>query len=266
MILTNEEEFKSLISGTKQATSITKVDKLTCAVCGFQKSGKSYLVAKTCRKPLLHYDFDNRAESIAGTEGVTIKTIFDIDSNSPKTWGILETDIGALEYLKQQGKLDYKSICLDSFTFLRQFAENQMMLDSNLKRTIKVGTIKYQIAQGYDAITSVQKMLQTLIRRIQALEIDLYCNFHVTPEKDKARSTRDNAVYTEKWTVEPNNLAMLLSMFNEVWRTYIDQDGNYKIQTKADYYFNANTSLSIDAVENASIEDILKKHQERYGR
>ena len=147
-------------------------------------------------------------------------------------------------------------------TFLRQYAENQMMKDTQLSRKIQVGGIKYQIAQGWDAINAVHKMFTQLLTDLFSLDIDIYCVFHTAQEKDRVKSTKDNAVYTEKLTIEPQNLNFLLSKFNEVWRCEIDAAGEFKVQTKADYYFNAATTLkNLDPYEVPDIQKFLEKNK-----
>jgi len=248
------------LQGTVQASDINKVDRLKVALCGDEKTGKSNLIARTARKPLLVCDFDDRRESIAGQENVTVKTYVDADAGLPKAWGELESDLGSIEHLKKEGKLSIKSISLDSMTYLRQIASNQMMRDTNNLRKSKIGIQNYFIAQGWDSINYVQIMLYQLIRRLFALDIDVYCVFHTRNEKDKVRSTKENTVYTDKLTVEPQNLSILLPIFNEKWRTYIDSDGLYKLQTKGDYFFSASTALNISNIEEQDINKILTKH------
>jgi hypothetical protein len=249
------------IQGTIGAESITRTDRIKAAIVGERKSGKSWLVAKTCRKPCLVDDFDDRKESIAGTPGVIIKQYLDTDPNIPRAWGTLESDVGTLEYLKKENKLPFKSICLDSMTYLRLIAENQMMQDTNMYRKYKIGTYEYRISQGWDSVVDVQKMLHGLLLRLFALDIDVYTIWHTRPEKDKAKSTSKEAVYTDRLTVDPQNLEVLLSMFNETWRCYIDENNNFKLQTRADWRFNAATALKIDPVEDPSIENLLIKHE-----
>jgi GTPase SAR1 family protein len=256
----NMEEALQYLKGTRQATSITSVDRLKVAVVGPGKVGKSTLIAKTCRKPLLEYDFDDRAESIAGLPDVTIKTLIDKASAFPSAWSEFESDIGTLEWLKKDGKLPFKSIALDSMSYLRQYAENQMMKDTNNQRMFKINSTVYHIGAGWDAVTCVQKMLYEAIRRLFALDIDVYCVFHTAPEKDKAKSTKENTVYTERMTVDPNNLQILLPIFNEVWRAYVNADGGFRIQLKPDYYFQAASALKVDQIEDQDIQKLLDKH------
>src|SRR5690349_21377175 len=90
----SELEFLSSIGiqGLTQASKVTNIDRLKVAICGEKKSGKSKLIADTARKPLLHYDFDDRRESIHGAKDTIIKTLVDSDSTLPQAWGVLESD------------------------------------------------------------------------------------------------------------------------------------------------------------------------------
>jgi hypothetical protein len=256
----NLTDFMEYIKGTKNASDITKVDRIKAAIVGEPKSGKSRLIADTARKPLYHCDFDDRQESIAGAKETVIKQYLDPNAMEPSGWNNLEGDIATFEWLKKEEKLPFKSFALDSMTFLRQLAENQMMKDTNMFRAYKVGNLKYPIAQGWDAVVEVQKMLQTLLARLFALDIDIYVTFHTKNEKDKQKSTKEETVYTDRLTVDPQNLAMLLPKFNETWRTFVDTDGSFKIQTKQDWRFNAATALHIDGVENPNIQAMIDKH------
>jgi len=251
------------IQGLTDAGRITNTDRLKVAICGEKKSGKSKLIADTARKPLLHYDFDDRRESIAGAKDTIIKTLIDSDSITPQAWGILESDLSSLEYAKRNGSLPLKSLALDSATYLRQIAENQMMKDTNMMRRAKIGLTSYQIAQGWDAINYVHRMLYTLLRRLFALDIDIYVVFHTRNEKDRVKSTKEETFYTDRLTVDPQNLDVLLPMFNETWRTFVDLDGHFKLQVKQDFRFNAATALKIgqdQGIENPDIQVLLQKN------
>src|SRR5882757_8650131 len=81
---------------TISADSITHVDRMKVAICGDPKTGKSNVVARTARKPLLVYDFDDRAESIAGTKDTIIKTLVDLQDDNPIAWAAFESDLGTL--------------------------------------------------------------------------------------------------------------------------------------------------------------------------
>jgi len=263
----SKSEFEILsslgIQGLTDAGTITNTDRLKVAVCGEKKSGKSKLIADTARKPLLHYDFDDRRESIAGAKDTIIKTLIDANSTTPQAWGILESDLSSLEYAKGNGTLPIKSLALDSATYLRQIAENQMMKDTNMLRKAKIGLTTYQISQGWDAINYVHRMLYQLLRRLFALDIDIYVVFHTRNEKDRVKSTKEETFYTDRLTVDPQNLDVLLPMFNETWRSFVDSDGNFKLQVRQDWRFNASTALKIgqdQGIENPDIQVLLQKN------
>lgn len=251
------------IQGLIPTTQITNTGRLKVAICGEKKSGKSKLIADTARKPLLHYDFDDRKESIAGAKDTIVKTLVDTDSTLPVSWGILESDLSSLEYAKKSGTLPIKSLALDSFTYLRQIAENQMMKDTSQLRRAKIGLTTYQISAGWDAINYVHRMLYQLLRRFFALDIDIYAVFHTRNEKDRVKSTKEETIYTDRLTVDPQNLDILLPMFNETWRTFVDIDGHFKLQVRQDWRFNASTALNIGndgGVENPDIQALLEKN------
>lgn len=244
------------ITGVVEATSITQVDRLHLVGLGEPGSGKSWL-ATTGRKPIFVFDNDNRRESIAGKEGVLIKTTYDRDIDTPTAWSQMEADTGAFEYAKQRGQLKIKTIVGDSLTFMLKHAHNQLMKDNDkLCRTIRVNGKAYNIPQGWDSVNVAQRMLEGLINRWFELDIDVILTAHIRREKG-ADSTEDNPTFTGKWTIEPQNLKMLLPKFNERWFMLDD----FYVQTKPAYEYNATTALNIGDKELANIEQILLKHQ-----
>ena len=253
------------LGGVVDSEQITNVDRMKVAICGDPKTGKSNLVARTARKPLMVYDFDDRKESIANIKDVYIKTLVDKNDETPTAWMGLESDLGTLEYAKEQDKLPFKSIMLDSITFLRKYAEHQLIKDSSgiSVSKFKIGTVRYFVPKDWDAVTGVQKMLEGVLTRLFALNIDVYATFHTRNEKDNLRSTKTEAVYKEKLTVDPPNIKMLLPKFNDQWRTYVD-NGVYRVQLKPDYQFDASTVLkNLGDSEEADIQKMLEKHNGR---
>jgi hypothetical protein len=252
----------SQIDGCIVATDITNVDRLKVAICGEPKTGKSGIIARTARKPTLIYDFDDRKESIAGLDGVVIKTLIDKNDLLPSAWDALETDIGMLEFLKSENKLPFKSIALDSITFLRKYAEHQFLKDStsSARAKFKIGQTTYLIPKDWDAVTGIQKMLEGVLSRLFLLNVDIYATFHTRPEKDIQRSTKTEFFYKDNLTVDPPNLKMLLPKFNDQWRCFTE-NGEYKVQLHPDSIFNAATVLkNVGDVEEADIQKMLEKH------
>jgi hypothetical protein len=251
------------LKGCHKSEEITHIDRLKVALCGDTGTGKSCLIARTARKPLLHYDFDDRRESIAGMTEVIIKTLVDKNDETPTAWNILESDIGTLEYLKGKNELPFKSLAFDSCTFLRKYAEHQFMHDctSSSRNKFKVGMTNYIIPKDWDAVTGVQKMLDGILNRAFALDVDVYMTFHTRIEKDNVRSTKTDTVYKDNLTIDPPNLKVLLPKFNDKWRTFVDTDGKFKVQLHANWQFAATTVLkNVEDVEIADIQKMLEKH------
>jgi AAA domain len=249
------------LKGCVDSSTVTNIDRLKVAICGEPKTGKSSVIARTARKPLIHYDFDDRKESIAGIPDTYVKTIYDKTDTSPTAWSEFESDIGTLEYLKEKKELPFKSIAVDSITFLRKYAEHQMLKDSTTSRAkFKIGSTEYLVPKDWDAINAVQHMMDTIFNRIFSLDIDVYATFHTRLEKDQNKSTTLNIVYKDTLTIDPPNMKMLLPKFNDCWRTYVD-GGKYMIQMKPDWMFNAATVLkNVGDNEVADIQALLLKH------
>jgi hypothetical protein len=249
------------LTGCVDAATVTNVDRLKVAICGDPKTGKSSVIARTARKPVIFYDFDDRKESIAGIDGVIIKTLFDKNDTTPTAWSAFESDLGTLEYLKEKNELPFKSIAVDSITFLRKYAEHQLLKDSSASRAkFKIGSTEYLVPKDWDAVTGVQHMLETMFNRLFSLNIDVYATFHTRLEKDQNKSTKTDIVYKDTLTIDPPNLKMLLPKFNDCWRSYVD-GGVYRVQVKPDWQFNAATVLKNQGEnEVADIQKMLEKH------
>ncbi|SRR5258706_1497059 len=249
------------IGGCLDSTTITNTDRLHVAVCGESGTGKSNIIARTARKPVYFCDFDNRKESIAEIAGVIIKQYLDTKDDDPVAWANLETDVSTFEYLKSKNEFPFKSIALDSTTFLYQYAEHQFLktCPSSVFK-FKIGGTTYLTGRDWDAVVGVQKMLDGLINRLFGLDIDVYMTFHTRPEKDPVKSTPKVAVYTDKLTINPPNLKMLLPKFNDKWRTYVN-DGQFMVQLRPDWQFTAATVLkNVGETEPADIQKLLEKH------
>lgn len=256
-------ENMNALGGCVASSDITNVDRLKVALCGPPGSWKSNTIARTARKPLLHYDFDDRRESIAGIPDVVIKTLIDKTDTEHIAWAQLENDVSVLQYLKEKKELEIRSVALDSITYLRQYAEHQFINDAGdvKKATFNIGSTKYIIPRGWDAVVGVQKMLQGILRKLFSLDIDVYVVFHTRAEKDQNKSTAEKTVYKDSLTVEPENLKMLLPMFNEKWRMKYEGDG-FKIQMKCDWEFPASSALkNLSNVEEPDIQNMLRKHK-----
>lgn len=249
------------------ATSINPTtSKLKIAILGMPKSGKSWFAA-TAPKPIMYYDFDNRAVSLAGKPGLKIKTLVDINQNSPVAMKQIEKDLSAFKYAKSKGEPIPTTFVFDTVTYLRNCIENEIFAqDSGMARKIKVGT-STSILKGknYDVVSGVQGYMQYLVQEFSDLG-NLIIVFHEKDQKDRDKSTKDETAYTGKITVDPQFLENLLTLFNEVFR--IEVKGNagalaptYTVTCRASYEVNASTTLLVDAKEPPDLMAMLAKHQ-----
>lgn len=259
--MSNEDLIPQGLTGAFSADSITQVDKLKLILLGEPGVGKSWLTC-TGRQPIYVADFDDRAASIAGKPGVVIKPYVDRTPLQPHAWSDFESDLGSFEYAKQQGKLQFKTFAIASLTFMLKAAQYQFMKDNpGLSRSIKSNGTEYKITQGWDSINMGQRMLEGVFNRLFELGIDVIVEAHIRREKDAA-STEKNPKFTDKWTIEPQNLKMLLPAFNERWLV-TNEYGSFKVKTKPCDDFNGVTALNIDGEEDCNITNILAKHEQR---
>jgi hypothetical protein len=255
-----DDWFEQHFKGAINIENKTNVDRIKAILLGPPGSGKSWLLT-TARKPVYIADSDDRIESIAGKPGIFVKKYIDKDPNQPQGWAELDSDIGTMEYLKEKNELKIKSFGLDTLNGFYGIAQNQMIAESgasSMFRKMRIGTKEYRIPQGWDSINYTKRMLDGLLNRLFALDIDVYCTAHIRRQK-AADSTEDNPKFTGKWTVEPQNIEFLISKFNERWM----MKEEFKVQTKPDWEFNAITALNIDALEEPNIEKMLEKHNSR---
>ena len=264
---TQEADPFDLISGCTSAEDLIKNNRLKLAIVGAQKSGKS-LLASTVPGSTMHYDFDDRRESlrrrITERSDLRVKTLIDKNQSSPTAVKELENDLALFKVQKQGGKPIPRNYILDSMTYLKKWIENELIKqDPTIGRAIakltNKGTLK--IPAGWDAINGVRSYMEYFITEFSQLG-NLICVFHERDEKDRDKSTEKVAAYTGKLTVEPQYLATVLSVFNEVWRVSINYEDKFVVQTKPDFLFGASTTLEVDKEEPADIAVILQKHMD----
>jgi AAA domain len=258
----NEVNYFEGISGAKPAVDIHAGGHLKIAIVGKPKAGKSWF-ATTAPGPVLAYDFDNRAESLAGKEGVQVKTLIDADQISPTAFKAIEADLNILKYRKSQGKPIPASYVFDSVTYLKKAIENELFTQGLAYRSIKLSpTSSVRISKNWDAVNGVEAAMQYLITEFGALGNIVFV-FHEKPEKDVTESKPEQTAYTDQITVDPQYLAKILSRFNEVYRIEIDSSQKHVVTCRPGYQFTASTSLNVDKQEEPNIQNMLKKHQSR---
>lgn len=251
------------IQNVRQANSLSSTDRLKIAIVGKPKSGKSWFAA-TGPKPVLIYDFDDRAESLAGRDGVFVKTLIDINQSNPTAMKEVESDLSTFKYAKSQGKPIPATFAFDTVTNMLKCMENEAFSqESSYYRNLRAGaTRSIRVRKNWDAFNAVERYLYYIAAEFGQLG-NLIFVFHSRPEKDKTESTPEKTVYTEQITVEPQGYANILTTFNEVYRIEITPENKYKVTCKANYEFTASTTLLLDAEEEPDIMALINKHHQR---
>jgi len=257
------------IKGMIPATTITE-PLLKIAVVGDPGVGKSWFAA-TAPKPVFDLDFDGRTSSLAGKEGVLVKSYVDVDSCNPKSIAELESDLNSLEYAKSKGEEIPTTFVLDSMTYCRKFIEAELAKQqSSLGRRLKIGSANITIGQGWDIVNGNRMYLEYIINRLSALG-NVIAIFHTQDEKDNRKTTYDKqgakiVAYSGRVTVQPQYLVSILSIFNDVWWLDIDYKGAREVQTGISQDFIGKCSLKgLSLKEVPNIEAMLAKHRAAIG-
>lgn len=255
------------------ADQITPFTKLKLAEIGPEKSGKSRLAA-TGRKPVLFFDFDQRAESIAGISGVYVITFRDRGyPYQPEAFSEMldvmtkleqSLDLSLLGFDVPPGTL-VKTIVDDSMSTMAKAAmEFALFTTKEIRREISVGgKMMVRIPKSYDAWAAEMSMVEAVVLRQLALPgVDVITVFHEAAE-EAPESTDTNPRFTGKVTTFPVRYHRLLKFFNEVYR--ITRAGGTVPQVKIapDYQFTTATCLNLDPVEQPNIEEMLRKQPQK---
>lgn len=237
------------------SSKLSSTKRLKMAVVGDTGAGKSWF-AVTAPKPVYIFDFDGRLESIIGKPGFYIE-------EKPSMINV-ETALNMAKYHKETGKPLPATWVFDSITYMNKAMEDEIFkYSTGTHKEIKVGSkLSMKVRTGWDAINAIQRYIELIITEFSALG-NLIFVFHEKDEKDPTKSTPKETVYTGGVTVSPQYLANSLSLFNEVFRAYIDSSNQYKIQCKQTYEFPAKTSMLVDVIEEPDIEKMLQKHYTR---
>lgn len=265
-ITQNETENKlavdpfSYISDAVATENLPVIMPVRLAIVGPPGEGKSWLAA-TAPKPIMYYDFDNRAASLRGKHGIRIKTLVDKDPNSPTVITALENDLSLFKAAKASGKPVPTTFVLDSATYLKKAMENQLMkLESNMGISFRLSpTRTFKSASAMTTANVIRNFFEYFVNEFGALG-NVVIVFHTKDQIDKDKTSKTETKYTGMYTTEPQYLETVLSIFNERWRIEKDYQFKYIVHTRNDRQFAAITSLDIDDVEPADIEKILAKH------
>lgn len=248
------DPFKGMLG--ESATNIKAHEWLKIAILGKPKTGKSTLMS-TAPKPIRVYDFDNRAESLAGKEGLFILS-------RPSMLDV-EQDLSIMKANKIKKLPLPATVAFDSITFMNRAMEEEIFRqDPKLYRTIRVGnSTGMKIRNSWDVINGIQRYIEYLIAEFSGLGVNIIFVFHEKDEKDKAESTTTETKYTGLVTVDPQYLANSLSLFNEIYRITVDGSKKYTVTCRPNYDVIASTTMMLDATEPPDIMAMIAKHEQR---
>lgn len=240
----------------ERGTDISAHEWLKIAILGKPKTGKSTLMS-TAPKPIRVYDFDDRAESLAGKDGLFILS-------RPSMLDV-ESDLSIMKANKIKKLPLPATVAFDSVTFMNRAMEEEIFRqDSKLYRSIRVGnSTSIKIRNSWDVINGIQRYVEYLIAEFSGLGVNIIFIFHEKDEKDKAESTATETKYTGLITVDPQYLANSLSLFNEVYRITVDGAKKYTVTCRPNYDVTASTTMMLDATEPPDIQAMIAKHQQR---
>ena len=242
--------------GGVRSESLSQEERLKIAIVGEPKTGKSWLAA-TAPGPVYIFDFDDRAESLAGKTGLIIKR--------NASWLDVETALSIAKSRKTQKLQIPETWVFDSVTFLVEAIRAEAYRQSpGSFRKFKIGSFDARLPQGWDLVTGTQGAIRYLIAEFSALNSNIIFVYHERIEKDRAKSTADMPVYTGDITVDPQFLSATLSLFNEVYRIKQNFQGKYEVQcryTGMQDKFNASTTMELDPIEAPNIMGMIAKHK-----
>lgn len=242
--------------GGVSSETLSPSGRLKIAIVGKPKAGKSTFAA-TARTPMLYYDWDDRPESLAGKQGLLVKsrcTMLDV-----------ETDLSILKANKKMAKPLPATIVHDSITFMNKAMEDEIFRQGGkdgFYKEIKVGNSTIvKVRKGWDTINGIQRYINYLISEYTSLGMDLIFVFHEKNEKDYAESTAERTEYTGGLTTDPQYLSTCLSLFNEVYHIKVTPTGQYLVECRPNLYGNWNTTLLLDKEEPPHIMQMIQKHE-----
>lgn len=256
-------------------------DQLLIALVGKEKSGKSRLLA-TAPKPVLVFDHDGRARSLAGIKGVyAISYIDPIGFQQPDAFTnfvghltTLETNGWDLAYLGfknlEPGQAIVKTVAIDS---IQTIAGNAMRYikatgGKTMGRPVSFGGMTVHFPAGFDAWNAEMATIEDTLLRVFGSKKNVIATFHEVAE-EAPDSTIEHPVFTGRVGIFPVRYQRLLKYFNEVWRitrgNSVDgtaQGAIPSVSCVPDYNFALGASaLNINAVEVPNIEEMIARHK-----
>lgn len=257
--------------------TVKPFQKLQLLEIAKEKAGKSWLAA-TAPKPILFFDTDLRAGSLAGREGVFAATLRDPAPHLQPT--AFNEILDILTKLEQGATLadlapgwpsvKPATIVGDSVTTIaRAAARFALYTNTDIRRRLSFGSWSVDFAKNFDAWNAEMSTIEALILRCLALPYHFIATIHES-EEESEDSTPEKKKFTGKIGVFPARYQLLLKYFNDVWHLENAPDPDnasssiYKprVQVRPDYRCPwAVTTLNLtEQYQKPNIADMLDKH------
>jgi hypothetical protein len=267
-------EFQSL-------EQVKPFQKLQALFVSREKAGKSWLAA-TAPKPILFLDFDLRAGSLAGRQGVFAATLRDPAPHLQPT--AFNEMLDLFTKFEQEASLKDlnptwpaerpATIVLDSIsTMARSAARYALYTNADIRRRLTFGNWTVDVQKNFDAWNSEMSTIESVVLRCLALPSHCIATIHQAEEQTED-STPDKKKFTGKIGLFPARYDLLLKYFNDVWHLENSPDPRnpsstvYKplVQVKPNYRCEwCVTTLDLDdQYQEPDIASMLAKHNAKH--
>lgn len=219
-----------------RSEDLSPEDRLKIGIVGEIHSGKSWFAA-TAPSPVYIFDFDDRANSLAGKPGLIIQR--------KATYLQVEQTLSIAKGNAKQGKPNPKTWVFDSVYYMCLAMEDEAFKQiPNSYRKLKLGSTELRIRSGWDTVNAIQRGIPYIISEFSALG-NVILVYHERDEKDPA-STPEAPKFTGKITTDPQYVAKSLSLLDDVFRIQVDYKNHRTVKFVPDQEFNASTSLLLN--------------------
>lgn len=204
--------------------TVKPFQKLQLLEIAKEKAGKSWLAA-TAPKPILFFDTDLRAGSLAGREGVFAATLRDPASHLQPTafnemldiLTKLEMGTTLKDLCKEWPLARPETIVIDSITTAARAASRYALYtNTDIRRRLFFGNWSVDFAKNFDAWNAEMTTIESLVLRCLALPFHLIATIHEA-EEEAEDSSPEKKKFTGKIGVFPARYQLLLKYFNDVW-------------------------------------------------
>jgi hypothetical protein len=201
----------TILETAKPAESASRENyRIKALIVGPSGSGKTTSVALTLPKPVLVIDYDNRAASVAGFDGIKVITEAVVEPNpkSPQAWAKAEQLKDELWTAVRKGSLEYASVVEAGLSSMNRIAMFwALLLDP--KRGLGGSPAKQHYGPQ---IKNLQDHILSMINL--PVNYVLEAHYDITKDEESGMTIFLPKIYGEKFRTE------LPGMFNECYHAY----------------------------------------------